>query len=556
MMLDPAAIVEKAKAKLQQDHKKCLQERVALYLQCEHDEQFRAAVYKRCSESCFYFIYYFGWTYDPREKLENQKVPFLLYPFQRELLTWFRENIDATTGSIERRDLFIEKSRDMGLSWLVYIMAVWYWLFRDGNILVGSNTATDVDKQGDMSTPFEKMRFLIRELPQWILPPGFDLSKDMPEMLIRGKRSGQQIVGKPSTVNFGRGPRVTFAILDEFQSWENAQSAFTSCSQTTNCRIIIGTPLGPHNYYAKLARGEVKQTVIKKRVHWSLHPTKSAGLTRTPEGELTSPWYEEQKKSMAPEEIASELDIKYDTSTAGKVFPDFTESHIVDILRPVEGKRILRVWDPGLTFAVLWMQIDDHNRCLVLRELVLENARIHDVAQTVLQISEEEFKGFDFEDIGDPAGASRLASAQEAPEYTVLSLEYDINVDYYTFSDMQARLRVKSRVTAIHGKLRDFCPTVKPATPALLVSRKNCPFLCEALLEKYRYKVDRLTRRPLDIIDEQHPFEDVVDCLGYGLVHKYGVSGRSKGTGGGSNVVIEKGSVAWRGSGGKRRYGV
>lgn len=551
----------------------CAKKRVELYARCETEPEFRAAVINMCSgkpfegeseveaaiRGCLFYFYYFAWTYDPRLKPEDQYQVMVLYEYQLKIVSHVITQTEGTIDGVDRYDGLFEKSRDMGLSWLIYHIAIWYMLFRNGNILVGCNTVGDLEKIGDLSTPFEKMRSQMRQLHKltpWILPLGFNIEKDMPELLIRCGE-GKQIVGKPSTPNFGRGPRVTFAILDEYQSWENAYPAFTSSTETTNCRWIIGTPLGPHNHYARLARKEADEVVDVYRVHWSDHPIKGAGAVRDEKGAYWSPWYQMKIAKMSPEQVASELDIKYDTSTRARVFTEFTDLHKAKNLRPFEGTRILRIWDPGKTFCVLFLQIDRWHRCLVLREEIFEDAEIHNVAEEIQQISAECYPDFEFDDCGDPAGASRVSSAQEAPEYTILN-EYDIFVDYFYIQEMQPRLRVKARLQAIHNKLRELSTfqdrkdgTIQPGA-AFLVDEDRCPKLVEALSEKYRWKIDKATKKPLDIIDEVHPYEDVVDCLGYGLLYKFGVSGTG-GTSTQNKVTVEKGSVSWKRSGVMRR---
>lgn len=58
----------------------------------------------------FFFLNGFGWTYDPRRH-PFAKLPFILYSFQVKAMA---DLLDV----IAKEDLLIEKSRDMGASWL------------------------------------------------------------------------------------------------------------------------------------------------------------------------------------------------------------------------------------------------------------------------------------------------------------------------------------------------------------------------------------------------------------------------------------------------------
>lgn len=534
--------VEQTKAELKKLQDACVLARLELEAQCESDPELRGAVLAQCAADFFFFCYYFVWTHDPRELSRNQVIPLVPYQYQVELIQWFIENIFATIGTIVNRDLLVEKSRDMGLTWIVLALIVWLWRFHTGNCLIGSETAPKVDTKGNLATHMEKCRFIIRRWPRWMDPAGFDLEKDMPEMLIRCPDA--QISGAPPTEEFSRQGRYMVIFLDEYSVWECDEPAFAATSESTQCRLIVGTPRGPHNHYARLAQGKAPEKVLKKRVHWTLHPIKSAGLELDEQGNPTSPWYREKCKGKTPEAVAAELDIKYDTSTNALVFPEFMEGHRKQNLKPDPDRKILRIWDPGITWAVLWLQVDNYGRVLVLHELVVENAHLDDVADQVKRISQDRFRGFTFEDCGDPAGANRVTAAQEEPEYLLLWANHGIEVEYLGFVEMSTKIRVKARILQIKQQLREQC--LQQKSQKLLVDTKACPILTEALSEGYRWKLDRFTKKPKDEVDEKHPYEDVVDCLGYGLLYKFGLAKESKSTG---PVRVAKGSVKWNGGG-------
>src|SRR3990167_2045362 len=72
-----------------------------------------------------FFINNYLKTYDPRPEAAPHHLDFKLYPFQEQYVT---ELVDAITNGY---DLFDEKSRDMGASWLALAVRFWFWSFAD-----------------------------------------------------------------------------------------------------------------------------------------------------------------------------------------------------------------------------------------------------------------------------------------------------------------------------------------------------------------------------------------------------------------------------------------
>ena len=71
-------------------------------------------------------------TFDPRNPEIGlpATVPFILFPKQAEYVEWV---VARWRG---REDGLVEKSRDMGLSWLSMAIAVWMWAHHQG-VVVG-----------------------------------------------------------------------------------------------------------------------------------------------------------------------------------------------------------------------------------------------------------------------------------------------------------------------------------------------------------------------------------------------------------------------------------
>ena len=289
-----------------------------------------------CKRDPITWINLFCFTKDPKKPFKV--IPFITYIEFQDDAIW--DLVDATENG---HDLGIEKTREVGASWCVIYVFLWFWLFHpNSDFLVGSRKEDVVDKRGDPSTLFEKMRIALDNLPAWMLPPGFTIEDDALSMRIINKANGNSIIGESANPFFGSGGRVKAILLDEFSKWDVSisESAWTSTADVTRCRIPVSTPLGSGNKFALLMQGT--DTKIKKlTLHWTLHPEKSKGVyrlepdgTRIPlpnskeafrqwvlnrdvirpglkGGIIRSPWYDAECERRTDSEVAQELDISY-----------------------------------------------------------------------------------------------------------------------------------------------------------------------------------------------------------------------------------------------------
>src|SRR3990167_2095104 len=159
---------------------KVLIERAEIIRACQSNYAKRAAALALCRKDILSFFKYFLWTFDPRKEIKD--VPFVLYePYQTEYVKNINQDI------ISEEDSLTEKSRDMGVTWMILGVFVYRWLYFDENFLVGSKTEDDCDTIGDMKTHFERMRYMIEKLPDWMLKEcGVERRKDSKEILNSG----------------------------------------------------------------------------------------------------------------------------------------------------------------------------------------------------------------------------------------------------------------------------------------------------------------------------------------------------------------------------------
>ena len=299
-----------------------------------------------CAKDVLFWVNYFCWTHNPR--LDPAVVPFVTYPFQDEAIL---EIQDAIRNG---RDVAIEKSRDMGASWLNVLVPLHQLQFSSmKSFLFVSRNESYVDEQGNPKSLFWKIDFLLKHQPRWLKP----LSLVRKSMHLENGTNGTVLSGESTTGEVARGDRRTAILLDEFAAFETkaGYAALASTQATTNCRIFNSTPKGVANAFYDVVKKSSAKVI---RMHWSQHPEKNKGLYTAerdedtgrmklkllsdwrgvvevcqkgsklvkkvafPEdypfvldGKMRSPWYDREcSRAVNPVEIAQELDIDYQGS--------------------------------------------------------------------------------------------------------------------------------------------------------------------------------------------------------------------------------------------------
>lgn len=281
-----------------------LETRVLLHLAAESHPPLRKLILDRCRVDYEFFIDYFIDTFDPRPRTGNDR-PFLLYDFQRDALRTIHEHVEHPS------DLVIEKSRDMGITWLILAYVFWRWLFDSGfSAHLGSLKESEVDNRS-ISSLFGKIDYMIRRLPGWMMPEGFREKRHRKKLHLEHPDPARNnlISGESSNPDFSRSGRHTMIVMDEGAGWDYFEEAWMAASQTSPCRIAISTPKGKNAFWRVVSSGKIDVLTL----HWTLHPHKDQA------------WYDEQKSRMTDEEVAQELDISYERSASGVVYPGWLD---------------------------------------------------------------------------------------------------------------------------------------------------------------------------------------------------------------------------------------
>lgn len=261
-----------------------------------------------CKQDIMYFFYNYLYTDRNWNLYDNTYpdiLPFIPYPFQEECVLEVWESI------IKWECVFIEKSRQMWISWLIMAIFVYGFLFHNHKYLVLSQKQDDVDKLWDMKSLFEKARFMINNLPNWMLPEWFNKTEDMSYMRITRPDSTGSITWESANPNASRWWTYDAILPDEFAFQSNASTINKAMASASPCRIYTSTPNWKGNEHYRMRELAIKKTIKWLRYHWSDHPL------------YTLERYKKKTSSMDKTTIAQELEIDYDTSVVGRVYDEF-----------------------------------------------------------------------------------------------------------------------------------------------------------------------------------------------------------------------------------------
>lgn len=262
------------------------------------------------------FIEHWCVTFDPRNAGSKKRttMPFILFPRQRDFIEFLQQCVNNEAHGL------VEKSRDMGATWLAVAFSVWLFLFVPGaTVGWGSRKAHSVDRIGDMGSIFEKIRFTIRALPRVFWPDAF--SEDMMSLMKIYSPTGSSITGEAGD-DIGRGGRTLIYFKDESAHYEHPEAIEAALSDTTRVQIDISSVNGLGNVFHRkresgeeyvAGRGVRKDKTNVFVMDWSEHPDK------------TLSWYKAREAKAIGDGLEhvfrQEVDRNYAASVQGVVIP-------------------------------------------------------------------------------------------------------------------------------------------------------------------------------------------------------------------------------------------
>lgn len=299
------------------------------------DPLFRRDALMACSVDPVYFINNWCWTFDPR--LEPGDFPFKLFPKQEEAVRFLYDRYKKGEVGV------VEKSRDMGATWIAVAFTLWGFLFEKGFVVRwGSTTVDEVDDM-TIDSIMGKVRYILEKLPPMMRPK---MAIDKRLLMMKDYSSNNTIIGEATGPTFGRSGREKITFIDEYAFIKHSEAVWSSISQTSNTKVVISTPNGEDNQFYWLA---TNKNIPKISLHWSDHPYKDDA------------WYEEQKKKMKKWQVAQEIDIDYTASKEGRIYSRFDRKYHVakKVIRYDRLKEQGVSWDFGFggAMAIVFFQV-------------------------------------------------------------------------------------------------------------------------------------------------------------------------------------------------------
>lgn len=213
---------------------------------------------------------YFICNYIKIQSDEGGVMLFNLYPYQEELIDAF----------INNRFNVVLKSRQMGLSWITTAFCVWRLVFFDNE-----NILCVADKQATSTLLIDKVKFMIKNLPDWM-----KYIKDVNNFDVNNRESihfnnGSKIVAEASTGNAGVGNTLSYLIIDEAALIDKVKDMWTTlypAIEKMGRAVVISTPRGASSWFYETYTGAEAGTNGFNAIElgWHLRPGRDDSWAR------------------------------------------------------------------------------------------------------------------------------------------------------------------------------------------------------------------------------------------------------------------------------------
>lgn len=509
-----------------------------LCLDPEKGEQWKAQFYERCKRDFVFFADHFCYAYLEQKAGGGKTVPLVMFGFQKEMaLDIIGEVFKCLEDDNYRWNGGGDKARKMTATFTSLLILLWLGMFHGVSSIITSKTLADVDVQEDMNSPFQRLRWQIKELytqHPWLFPPDFDPdNKKCCKAKLISFKNGGQIVGMAPDGKSMRQARALIWLADEFAFVDADLEVWQASAATIRMRLVYSTPNGPNCKFSRLVNeepdqeGEEPEQFHVYELDWWQHPEYATGLYRRPDGTLSSPYFDMILKSNTRQVVAKEYLRDHNESLGGMVYGGTfraAQSVVVGLQPDHYVKTIWCCWDPGVNFGITFCQLDRWGRLCILQELYQHHDNVKGkslldfMAMWCKRVIADEYEEFDVVHIGDPYATAIQLASQKSTEYQLLEKDHGIRVQSYFMQKMPTNERRKKRIEILKNLMGNDVEITDGKGgvsfgPKILVDRDRCKLTVKAFRGKYRYRVEKDGTVTEEIL-KTHPYTEVADCVG------------------------------------------
>lgn len=190
---------------------------------------------------------------------------------------------------------------------------------------------------------------------------------------------------------------------------------------------------------------------------------------------LPPKYYDNLLQSMDADQVRVYVDGEYGFLKDGKpVYPEYIDSVHCKDAKPLPGVKIHRGWDFGLTPACVFSQLTPSGHWITFHEMVSDSIGIEQFSTEVQLFCAHNLSGYQFEDVGDPAGNSRSQTDEKTCFDVLRGKQIIIQGGEQTLS---------MRLESVKWALRQMV-----AGSPMLVVTPECKTLRKGYQGRYQYK--------------------------------------------------------------------
>jgi len=230
------------------------------------DRDFQRGVVQMCREDILFYINSFVWQFNPKKEPNERVGPFVTWRCQEKLLL-------GDPGIIwcmkHNRSAVIEKSRDMGISWLFLIFQDYLSHFFPYTQALNISRSADAVDDKSPNSLFWKIRFMHKYLPAFLR------GEVTEEKMYFGYPNKSVVTGEASTGRAGVGGRSSLVFVDEFPLIKEDVEVRQRTAENADCRFFNGTHQGTGTEFYRLTQSPEFYRFV---IHWTRHPLKNPGM--------------------------------------------------------------------------------------------------------------------------------------------------------------------------------------------------------------------------------------------------------------------------------------